>query len=621
MVKEMKAGIKSVKLRVFLIFITVLGIFTLNSLWAIFNFNILNNSIEGILDSNYKSIVAAQNMTTSVERQDSLQLSYIFTRDKKYIADFTKNESQFYNFLKNAQDNVTEIGEKEIVDKLGNSYEEYIKKFYIFMKIENTEEQRNFYFKEIFPRFEKIKNISKKLLEINQDSMVKKRYEAGKIAAKATLFTTIIAAVTILLGMLIIIYLVKKILKQFQIFIEKIEEISKENYSQRIPTNLDKEFNELGIAFNQMAEKLNDYKNINIKKIMTEKSKAEAIVESISDGIIVTDKENKILLINNAAEKLLNVEESELLDKSFLTAIPNRKIYDSITEVKNNNDIKSTFKQLEISLNSNVEKNIYCRVFINSIIGKNKENLGIVTLLQDITKLKEIDQMKSDFVSTVSHEFRTPLTSMGMAVELLGDGSVGTINETQKELLKVIKEDNERLNFLIRDLLDLSRLESGKTHMKFEECSIKKIVETAVNSLKNFSENKNVKIEIRNIKDSFLVFADLNKILLVLTNLLTNAIKYKSEEREGNIIVEAFKKGKNIVVSVKDNGKGIPEEYKEKIFNKFIQVKISNDGKIEGTGLGLSICKEIIKAHGGEIWVDSVLNKGSIFYFSLKSVD
>ena len=242
-------------------------------------------------------------------------------------------------------------------------------------------------------------------------------------------------------------------------------------------------------------------------------------------------------------------------------------------------------------------------------------------MLQDITKLKEIDQMKSDFVSTVSHEFRTPLTSMGMAVELLGDGSVGTINETQKELLKVIKEDNERLNFLIRDLLDLSRLESGKTHMKFEECSIKKIVETAVNSLKNFSENRNVKIEIRNIKDSFLVFADLNKILLVLTNLLTNAIKYKSEEREGNITVEAFKKGKNIVVSVKDNGKGIPEEYKEKIFNKFIQVKISNDGKIEGTGLGLSICKEIIKAHGGEIWVDSVLNKGSIFYFSLKSVD
>ena len=113
----------------------------------------------------------------------------------------------------------------------------------------------------------------------------------------------------------------------------------------------------------------------------------------------------------------------------------------------------------------------------------------------------------------------------------------------------------------------------------------------------------------------------MNKILLVLTNLLTNAIKYKSEEREGNITVEAFKKGKNIVVSVKDNGKGIPEEYKEKIFNKFIQVKISNDGKIEGTGLGLSICKEIIKAHGGEIWVDSVLNKGSIFYFSLKSVD
>lgn len=617
----MRVSIKSVKMRVFLIFITVLVILTLNSLWAVFNFNILNNSIERILDSNYKSIVAAQNMTTAIERQDSLQLSYIFTRDEKYIMDFMKNESQFYDFLKNAQDNITEIGEKEIVSSLGDSYKEYIKSFYDFMKIKDIGEQRNFYFKEVFPKFEKIKNISKKLLEINQDSMVTKRYEAEKTAEKATFFTIMVAAVTIFLGMLIISYLIKKILNQFQIFIEKIEGVSKENYSQRIPEDLDKEFNELGIAFNQMAEKLNNYKNINIKKIMTEKSKAEAIVESINDGIIVTDRENKVLLINNAAEKLLNVKESELLDKSFFTVIPNKKIYDCIREVINNKDIKSTFKQLELSLNPTTEKNTYCRVFINTIIGKNKENLGIVILLQDITKMKEIDQMKSDFVSTVSHEFRTPLTSMSMAVDLLTDGTMGETNERQQELLKVIKEDSERLNFLIKDLLDLSRLESGKTHMKFEKNNIKEIIEIAVNSLKNFSGNRNVKIEIKNIGDLLFVLADINKIILVLTNLITNAIKYRSEEREGHIIIEAFKREKNIVVSIEDNGKGIPEEYLEKIFNKFIQVKVSNDGKIEGTGLGLSICKEIIKAHGGEIWVNSILGKGSTFYFSLKSID
>ena len=157
--------------------------------------------------------------------------------------------------------------------------------------------------------------------------------------------------------------------------------------------------------------------------------------------------------------------------------------------------------------------------------------------------------------------------------------------------------------------------------MKFEKNNIKKIIETTVNSLKNLSENRNVKIEIKNVGSSLFVLADINKIILVLTNLITNAIKYKSEEREGHIIIEAFKKEKNIVVSVEDNGQGIPEEYMEKIFNKFIQVKVSNEGKIEGTGLGLSICKEIIKNHGGEIWVDSILGKGSTFYFSLKSAD
>lgn len=607
--------IKSVKSRVFLIFIVFLFAMSINSIWSVINFKRLNNSIERILDSNYKSIVAAQNMLASIERQDSLQLSYLFTKEREYIKNFTLNEEEFMSALKDAQNNITEFGEGEIVNQIAREYQEYAEEFDNFLFLE--EKQSEYYFKEIFPKFESIKSLSKDLVSVNQNAMLVKRDQASITAKKAEFFTVLASVSSIILGVFIISYLITKILKQFDIFVEKIEGVSQEDYSQRIPEILDKEFNKMGLAFNQMAQKLEGYKTINIKKLMTEKRKAEAIVESISDGIIVTDMENNIVLVNNAAEQLLDIEEKELLEQPFLQAINNQKIYDSIQEVLNDKEIKSTMKQLEISLNKG-ETITYCKVYINSIISRTGERLGIVTLLQDVTKAKELDQMKDNFVSTVSHEFRTPLTSIGMAVELLADSSMGKLSDMQKELVNAIKLDNDRLKLLIKDLLDLSRLESRRTPMNFKECNIREIIDFAIKPLKTLCENKDVTIEVGKVDDSTPVIADFNKIAVVLTNFLGNAIKYGKEGKPNHIIVEAFRKNENLIVSVKDEGRGIPKDQLEKIFNKYIQVKVSNDGKIEGTGLGLSISKEIIKNHSGEIWVDSILGEGSTFYFSLR---
>lgn len=607
--------IKSVKSRVFLIFVVFLFAMSVNSIWSVVNFRRLNNSIERILDSNYKSIVAAQKMIASIERQDSLQLSYLFTKEGEYVKNFTLNEEEFLSALKDAQNNITEQGEGEIVNQIVREYEEYTEEFDNFLFLEDK--QSEYYFKEIFPKFESIKALSKDLVSVNQNAMLVKRDEASVTAQKAVVFTVLASISTIILGVFIISYLIAKILKQFDIFVEKIEGVSKEDYSQRIPKDLDKEFNEMGVAFNQMAQKLEGYKTINVKKLMTEKRKAEAIVESISDGIIVTDMENNIILVNRAAEELLDIEEKELLEQPFLHAINNKKIYDSVQEVLNDEDIKSTIKQLEVSLNKG-EEITYCKVCINAIISRSGEKLGVVTLLQDVTKAKEVEQMKDNFVSTVSHEFRTPLTSIGMAVELLADKSMGELSDMQRELVSAIKLDNDRLKLLIKDLLDLSRLESRRTPMNFQECDIQEIIDFAVKPLRNLCENKDVTLEIGRVDNSVPVIADFNKISVVLTNFIGNAIKYGKEGKPNHILVEAFRKNENLIVSVKDEGRGIPQDQLEKIFNKYIQVKVSNDGKIEGTGLGLSISKEIIKNHNGEIWVDSKLGEGSTFYFSIR---
>lgn len=611
----MKIKFKSVKFRLILIFIVILSTLTLSNLWAIFNFKVLNNTVERIFDSNYKSITAAQQMESIIERQDSLQLSYLSTKDQKYIDAFIKAEKEFQNFLKQAKNNVTEKGEKDFVSELDTSYNSYINTFYKFLAKENL--QTEYYFSEIFPKFEKIKSTCKNLLELNQNAMILKRKEADITTKKASFLMITLTIIMTFLGIIVIIHSTKKILYQFNIFIDKIKKISGKDYSQKIPLNMDKEFNKLGLAFNQMTKQLDIYKQMDIEKILNEKSKAEAIVESISDGIIVTDMNNNIILVNEAAEKIFNIKEQDVLDRQFLEGINNPKIFDSIQEVLKNKNLKSSLKQIEISLASN-NKKMYCKVYVSSI-SKNNENIGVITLLQDITKSKEIDKMKTEFIATVSHEFKTPLTSIGMSVDLLSADKDINSNPMHKDLIRIIKEEKERMVYLIKDLLDLSKIETGKGQIKLENCKLKSILENSIEDLKNYCDEQEAEVTLENIDENLSVYADPSKISLVIKNLISNAVKYRKENVKPKILIDIIKKSNNVIVSVKDNGRGIPQDYLEKIFEKFIQVKVSNDGKIEGTGLGLSICKGIIKAHNGEIWVESTVDKGSTFYFSLKS--
>ena len=614
-VDKMKIKFKSVKFRLILIFIVILSTLTLSNLWAIFNFKVLNNTVEKIFDSNYKSIAAAQQMESIIERQDSLQLSYLSTKDQKYIDAFIKAEKEFQNFLKQAKNNVTEKGEKDFVSELDTSYNSYINTFYKFLAKENL--QTEYYFSEIFPKFEKIKSTCKNLLELNQNAMILKRKEADITTKKASFLMITLTIIMTFLGIIVIIHSTKKILYQFNIFIDKIKKISGKDYSQKIPLNMDKEFNKLGLAFNQMTKQLDIYKQMDIEKILNEKSKAEAIVESISDGIIVTDMNNNIILVNEAAEKIFNIKEQDVLDRQFLEGINNPKIFDSIQEVLKNKNLKSSLKQIEISLASN-NKKMYCKVYVSSI-SKNNENIGVITLLQDITKSKEIDKMKTEFIATVSHEFKTPLTSIGMSVDLLSADKDINSNPMHKDLIRIIKEEKERMVYLIKDLLDLSKIETGKGQIKLENCKLKSILENSIEDLKNYCDEQEAEVILENIDENLSVYADPSKISLVIKNLISNAVKYRKENVKPKILIDIIKKSNNVIVSVKDNGRGIPQDYLEKIFEKFIQVKVSNDGKIEGTGLGLSICKGIIKAHNGEIWVESTVDKGSTFYFSLKS--
>ena len=608
----------SIKNKILILLGTMFFLFVLNNLWTVVNLNKLDNSINAIMKSNYNSIVAVQNMSLILERQDSLQLSYIFTKNKDYIEKFYENKEEFYSSLKVERNNITETGEDELSKKAKENYEIYSKRFDEFLKIKNEGEMQNYYFKEIFPVFEELKQNFRDLIDLNQTSMLIKKEKAAEISQQAVLSIIFLVAAITVIGFILSSFIINGIFVQFRELIEKMNKISKGDYSQRIKPLNDKELKKLAETFNKMSEELSSYRIMSIRKLMAEKKKAEAIVENISDGIIMADLKGKIILINKKAKHLFNLSDADeqTIGKDFISVIDNKELFGKIKKNIEREKVEKEDRHFEITLLNN-NKKIHTKIFINKI-SIEKENIGVVILVQDITKLKKINQMKTDFVSTVSHEFKTPLTSMGMAVSMLAEGK--NLNEDQRECVNIIKEDNERLNILVNDLLDLSRIESGKTVMNMKENFVSEIVNSAVNSLKKLFETENVNYKVGNIDLNYKVMADFNRIIWVMTNLLTNAVKYRDESRQLEIEVNAVKEEDRILFSVKDNGIGIDDEFHEKIFNKFIRVSVSEDGKVTGTGLGLSICKGIVEAHKGKIWVESKKGEGSTFYFELKAI-
>jgi len=238
-------------------------------------------------------------------------------------------------------------------------------------------------------------------------------------------------------------------------------------------------------------------------------------------------------------------------------------------------------------------------------------------LLRDVTRLTELDRLKSEFVMMASHELRTPLTSIGMSIKLLLEKTMGKLDGKEQQLLLAAHEDLQRLKNLVNNLLDLSKIEAGKMAMEFENISVHSLCQNATGVLKNQIDAKGVNVTLDLHPDLPNVKADANKIIWALTNLISNALRYT--DSGGQIRLSAERIDPYIHVSVIDNGPGIPFEVQSKIFDKFVQIK--SDKALGGSGLGLTICKEIIRAHGGTIWVDSTPGEGSTFTFTLPIVE
>ncbi len=609
--------IKSIKIKIFMILIVFLTLTLGNTLVSIHYFNKLQESIDSIMHANYDSVVAAQNMIESAERQDSLELAFIFEEDKSLSLAYEENNMKFIEWLYKAKNNITENGEKETLNSIEKTYKEYTEKVKGLESLkgkEGADKGRKYYYNEILPLFEKLKEECTNLLNINQKSMVNMKEESKELAKEAIYYTLSIVVAVLIIGLCIIGYLLKKIIRPIEDLTIGIKEVSEGNYDYKIPLKREKDINFMLEEFNNMACELKRYEMLNVNEILMEKQKGEAIIESIDSPIIVTDYDNKVTMVNKSAERILDVKEKNIIDRHFLECIENREIFNIISKARNSVREYKAFEDIEISQN---REKIYYRVISTPIWFEHSENIGAVTIMQDITKFKEVEMLKSEFVSNVSHEFRTPLTSISMAISLLLEESFND-KEEENELLNIIKDDSERLNNLVSELLDLSKLESGKIEMDIQNVDIRDVINQAKRAFKMQFEEKNIKLNIDCNGVYRYVKADFNKISWVIANLIGNAIRYIAKDGTGVIEIKAKEVNSNMLISVSDNGDGINEEDQKRIFEKFVQLKDKNGEVTGSSGLGLAICKEMVIANSGEIWVDSTLGEGSKFYFTLK---
>lgn len=603
---------KTIKFQLVIFSAIILMAFTINGISVIKNFEILQDSIDNIMQYNYKSVTVIQEMIDYKDAENQVVMQYLLESKELHLEKADLNQTMFLKKFEIAKLNITEKGEKEVFLEIQQSNEKQYRLIKKIAKLKDKNEAIAIYNNEILPLYLSIVNDSRKAMQLNQESMVLKHEIAHKTAIgsiKSTIITYI------LLFIFIIAYTIwysEKISIPLKKLIDRARRISVGDYSRSIDIRGNNEIAILSREFNNISEKLSNSQMMNIKKILREKKKIEALLESIDEGIIVTDSENLISLFNATSEKIFSQNANEIVGTHIFEALKNAEILASINAAMEEDEYK---RESEIIIERANKKYYYLLKSTALGLLEENQNFGVLTVLQDITRLREIDKLKSYFVSTVSHEFRTPLTSILMGTSLLEENPKFLASE--REILGAIKEESQRLETLVENLLDLSKMESGAIVLELEEIKVASFIEEVYKKFTFLSTQNGINLEMKIPENKELkVLADQNKLMIIFNNLISNAIKWTIESEKPNIKIGYREENSNVIFFVEDNGTGISFENQEKVFDKFFHM--NNESSNRGIGLGLSISREIIELHQGKIWIESKLNVGATFLFSLK---
>jgi NtrC-family two-component system sensor histidine kinase KinB len=416
-------------------------------------------------------------------------------------------------------------------------------------------------------------------------------------------------------ALLMALRIIRVALTPLAIIAKQAEKIGRGDMTAKLELPRKDEIGDLADTFNDMANRLATLKSDGMRRLERAQRLSDAAINSLYDPVIVVDHKERIVNLNAAAINIFGRAPTSPR-VALVDHIPDHRIVEAIANAVDagrvsDSEDDSALAQIRVA---DLERTF--RIRATPMRSDEGELLGAVAVLEDVTYLRELDTMKTEFIGVAAHELRTPVTSLLLGNELLLEGAVGDLNPEQKEMIQVQKDDLSRLEKLTRDLLDVTRLDQKTMKTRKEVLPAAELFRATQKDLEPAARSAGVSLEFKEAEGVGPVFADRVQILRVLINLTTNAIRHTPSG--GRVEVTVQKQGNQVSFRVSDSGEGIPPEYLERIFERFVQVPGATQG---GAGLGLSIARKIVKNHGGDMKVESEFGKGSVFTFTLPAYE
>jgi two-component system, NtrC family, sensor histidine kinase KinB len=607
-----ETGLKTLQTKFLIGLLPTFAILVGLGLWAIFMFYQLGGNIDVILRENYRSIQAAEDMKEAIERMDSGLLFAVGGQEERGRDQFAANRAKFEENLKIEQGNITVRGERELADSLEHLLQQYLGHANRFFALpaDPPRERKALYFDQLLPTFNEIRQNANGVLELNQDNMMAMNRRARQNATTSAwlMIGALVAAVALSVG--VALYLSREILAPINAVTEGARALARGELDQLVPASSRDELGELSSAFNDMARTLRDYRQAGSARLLRAQKTAQATIDSFPDPVVVVDPVGSVEQANRAARRLLAVAPDGGLPLPWHPAPPLDGLLSDV--LAGRGDYLPLSLEQAIPLASGGQERYYLPRVV-AIRAEGDELIGAAVALADVTKFHLLDRLKTDMVATVSHELKTPLTSVQMAIHLLLEEVVGPLTAKQIELLLAARQDSDRILAMINDLLDLTRIEQGRVRLDLEPVSVAQLVDEAASRFKAQANSRGLQLIAEPVRDHETVLADRERIEHVFDNLIANAIQHTNAG--GTIHLAATVDGDRARFEIADTGAGIPPEHLPRIFDKFYRIPSTRHPG--GVGLGLAIVREIVTAHGGQIDVASDPGRGTKFTFTL----
>jgi len=589
--------------------LVIIGIIGTQSIWSL---STLGQSIDVILRENYRSVIACQEMKEAIERIDSGLLFVLLGETPAGEELIRQNIAAFETALGVELNTITLPGEGEKAARLRDLYGQYRS---MLAAVEDpsvpSDRRRDAYFNRLLPLFGAIKGTADEILTMNQRNMSEANDQARQTAAAARRRMFLLLAAGTVAACGLIFFSRTWVLRPIRRLIRSTDEIRRGNLDLVVPVDSGDEIGRLSESFNVMAASLREFRRTDQARLMRIQRATQQAFDSLPDAVAVVDPDGRVEVATEAAQKHFGLRlEASVLETPF----------DWMADL---------FRQaLQTGRSAVLEGHRTIQHFVSGeerfyrpeavpILDSERLTTGVVLVIKDVTQLRQQDEIKRGVIRTVSHQLKTPLTSIRMAIHLLLEERVGTLTEQQAELLVAAREDSDRLHEILSNLLDISRLEAGKAGLDLRPVAPSSIVEEALEPFRRAAQDQGVTLENAAAADLPDVLVDRTRIGHVFNNLLSNALGHTSAG--GRVTVAAEAREAWVRFAVRDTGTGIPAAYLPRVFEPFLRVPGRRDEG--GAGLGLAIVKEIVEAHGGTVAVESEEGAGSTFSFTLRRAD